>query len=87
MKIKEGFMLRRLGNGYAAVAMGKARKEFNGLIRMNETGKFLWDCLKKGCTEDELVQYLMEEFEVPEEEARKDAGEFAAKLENAGILA
>ncbi len=87
MKIKEGFMLRRLGKDYGAVAMGKARKEFNGLIRMNETGKFLWDCLKKGCTEEELVQSLMGEFEVSEEEARKDAGEFAERLKKAGILA
>lgn len=33
MKIKEGFLLRKLGQEYTAVALGSARKEFNGLIR------------------------------------------------------
>lgn len=86
MKIKEGFLLRKLGNEYVAVAMGKARKSFNGLIRMNDTGKILWDCLKEDRTEEELVKYLTAEYEVNEAEAGADVHAFAEKLKKAGIL-
>lgn len=86
MKIQKGFMLRKLGKDYAAVAMGSARKNFNGLIRMNETGKFLWDCLQKDCTEEELMQRLLTEYDVSREEAEKDIAEFTAGLRKAGIL-
>lgn len=86
MKIKKGFMLRKLGTDYAAVAMGTARKNFNGLIRMNETGKFLWDCLQTDCTEEELIQKLLEEYDTSREEARKDITEFTSGLRRAEIL-
>lgn len=86
MKIKQGFMLRKLGKEYAAVAMGSARKDFNGLIRMNETGKFLWDCLKTDCTKEELLQKLQTEYEVSATEAEKDIMEFTDKLRKVGIL-
>lgn len=80
-------MLRRLGKEYAAVAMGSARKNFNGLIRMNETGKFLWDCLKTDCTEEELLRKVLAEYdEVSQEEAQKDITEFTQRLRKAGIL-
>lgn len=86
MKIQKGFMLRKLGSDYAAVAMGSARKNFNGLIRMNETGKFLWDCLQTECTEEELTQKLLAEYEVTREEAEKDITDFTSRLRKAGIL-
>ena len=86
MKIKKGFMLRKLGTDYAAVVMGTARKNFNGLIRTNETGKFLWDCLQTDCTEEELIQKLLEEYDTSREEAQKDISEFISGLRRAGIL-
>lgn len=86
MKIKKGFILRKLGTDYAAVAMGTARKNFNGLIRTNETGKFLWDCLQTDCTEEELIQKLLEEYDTSREEAQKDIAEFISGLRRAGIL-
>ena len=80
-------MLRKLGSEYAAVAMGNARKNFNGLIRMNDTGKLLWDCLKNDCTEEELLQKVLVEFEgVSQEEAQKDIAEFTQGLRKVGIL-
>lgn len=43
MKIKDGFMLRKVGGQYVVVAFGEASRSFNGIIRLNETGKFLWE--------------------------------------------
>ena len=40
IKAKKGFLLRRLGDEYMVVAIGEASKNFNGMIRMNETGAF-----------------------------------------------
>lgn len=87
MKIKDGFLLRKLGQEYTAVALGSARKEFNGLIRMNDTGKFLWECLQRGCQEEELICCLREEYQVSEEEAVVDVRGFVERLKGAGILA
>ena len=47
IKAKKGFLLRRLGAEYMVVAIGEASRNFNGMIRMNETGAFYWKELEK----------------------------------------
>ena len=42
LKIKKGFILRKLGTEHMAVAIGEASRNFNGMIRLNETGAFYW---------------------------------------------
>ena len=39
LKVKKGFILRKLGTEYMAVAIGEASKNFNGMIRLNGTGE------------------------------------------------
>ena len=86
MKIKKGFIVRRVGGQSVAVAVGEMSKSFNGMIRLNETGKFLWDILAAGAEEDELVAKILEEYEVAEADARADVRSFVAKLEEVGAL-
>lgn len=86
MKIAEGFILRKLGNNYVAVAIGQTRKNFNGLIQMNETGSFLWNCLQKECTKEQLITQLLENYETDYAQAESDVEEFLQKLQNAQIL-
>ena len=77
IKAKKGFLLRRLGDEYMVVAIGEASKNFNGMIRMNETGAFYWKELEQGTTEDDLVAKTMERFtDVTEETARQDVQAF-----------
>lgn len=77
MKAKKGFLLRRLGDEYMVVAIGEASKNFNGMIRMNETGAFYWKELEKGATEDELVAKTQERFpDVDADTARQDVHAF-----------
>lgn len=77
LKIKKGFLLRRLGEEHMAVAIGEASRTFNGMIRLNATGAFYWKELEKGTTEDELVAKTLEQFEgIDEGTARRDVKEF-----------
>ena len=77
LKIKKGFLLRRLGKECVAVAIGEASKAFNGMIRLNETGAFYWEELEKGASEEDLVAKTLERFEnVDEDMARCDVKEF-----------
>ena len=77
LRIKKGFLLRKLGTENMAVAIGETSKEFNGMIRLNETGAFYWKELEKGTTEEELTAKTLERFEGLEAEtARQDVREF-----------
>ena len=86
MKVKEGFVLRKVATTYAVVATGKRVKEFNGVITLNETGAFLWKILEKGASKDELVSALLSEYEVAKDVAEKDVSAFVEKVVSAIIV-
>ena len=42
MKIKEGFIIRQVGGENIVVPIGKTGKDFHGMIKLNDSGAFLW---------------------------------------------
>ncbi len=86
MKIKEGFILRKVGSQYVVAATGKASEHFNGMLRLNETGAFAFRLLQEGVTEDRLAACLMAEYEVGEETVRRDMESFLSALKEADAL-
>ncbi|MCD8090101.1 MAG: PqqD family protein [Clostridiales bacterium] len=61
MKIREGFVIRKVAGKYVAVAAtGQAMKKFHGVIKLNGTGKAIWEGLAEGKTEEEIVNELAE---------------------------
>ena len=59
MKIKSGFVLEKVGGDYLAVAVGELADYFNGMVRLNETGAFLWNLLCEGeFSREELSEKL-----------------------------
>ena len=87
MKIKSGFVLEKVGGAYLAVAVGSRTKDFNGLVRMNGTGAFLWGLLAdEDMTSEELLEKVLSEYEVAEEQARGDIAAFEKTLRDNGIL-
>ncbi len=78
MKIKEGFIIKKLGSGYVVVTIGQASKDFNGMIRLNTAGQFLWQSILDGAdTKEKLVRAMLERYEdLDEETAKADLDEF-----------
>lgn len=87
MKIKEGFMLRDVAEQTMVVAIGEVSKEFNGIIRLNSTGKFLWENLQVDTSEQQLVEKLASEYDVDKATAEKDVAAFVKILRGADLLA
>ena len=86
MKIKEGFMLRQVADEYVVVPIGETVLDFNGMINLTESAGFLWECLEKERTEDELIVCLQAEYEVDAKTAEEDIAEFLKKLKENGFL-
>ncbi|MDD2958471.1 MAG: PqqD family protein [Lachnospiraceae bacterium] len=87
MKIKEGFMIRQLGDQYVVVALGKAADEFKGMIRLNKAGAFLWKQLvAQDMNKETLVAEMLNQYEIDRATVEKDAEEFIDKLTKAELL-
>jgi hypothetical protein len=86
MKLKKNFILREVAGTFLVVAVGDAVKDFNKAINLNSTGAFLWKQLEKEVTEEELVDKLLEEYEIDRETAKKDISGFLQRLREANLL-
>lgn len=86
MKRSPDFMKRKIGTRYVIVAMGKAAKQFDGMISVNGTGALIWDLLEKEITESELAAALVARFEVDPATAAADVHGFITTLKGVGAV-
>lgn len=86
MKIKEGFILRKVGRQYVVAATGEASKNFNGMIRLNAEAAYAFELVQKGITEEALIAALVEKYSAGLEEVKADVAMFLAKLKEADAL-
>lgn len=86
MKIKSGFVLREIADQYMAVAVGERAREMRDMLGMNETAAFLWKLMQEECSEDKLVQKLLDEYEIEEADAKQTIQEFCELLHTEGVL-
>lgn len=86
MKIKDGFMMHKVGNRAVVVAVGENTKNFHGMINLNKTGEFLWKQLENDRTKEELLDAMDATYNVERSEAEKGLEGFLEKLRAAGVL-
>ena len=86
MKIKNGFVVREIAGQSVVVALGAATKSFNGMIKLNESGRSIWDMLVVGAEKSDIVKMLTDTYEVNGEIAARDVDAFVNTLQGANIL-
>ena len=85
MKIKEGYMVREVA-GTAVVVPTVAESTFHGMLKLNGTGRFLWEKLTAETDRESLIAALLAEYEVSEEVAAQGVDAFLASLEKINVL-
>lgn len=86
MKIKNDYVLKTVGNQFIVVPVGKEAVKFQGMITLNPTAKFLFERLKEDQTETQLIDSLMDHYDVTKEIAEKDVHAFIETLKKHQLL-
>ena len=86
MKIKKGYVLRKVADSAVVVAVGDEVVNFGGTINLNDTGTFLWERLEAGADKKELLENMLKEYDVTEEVASEGIEQFLNKLREAGLI-
>ena len=87
MKLKTGFVLRKVADTYVVVAIGAEAKKHNVMITLNETGSLLWEKLSEGADEKALTDAILEVYDIDEATAKADVLKFIDKVKSEGLLA
>ena len=86
MKIKNDFVVKEISDAIVVIPVGSQVMDFNGMVKLNETGAFLFNLLKNETTTDALVNELLYEYEVTREKAEQDVIAFINKLKEADLI-
>ena len=87
MKLKYNFVTNEVADKIVAVAVGDDLQKFNGFIKMNDVGAYIFNMLKNDVTEDEIVAAMQKDFEdATEEEIREAVKEFTDKLRASDVI-
>ena len=81
MEFKKEFILREIVGEAVLIPTGATAAQFNGLMSVNELGKY-----EKASNEDELLKFVLDEYEVDEDVAKTDLDEFLAVLKENEII-
>lgn len=86
MHIVPGFVVRQIAGETVAIPAGEAARALSGLLALNGSGRLLFERLQTEQTEDSLVQYLLEQYEIDAPTAKADVAEFLGILRENGVL-
>ena len=87
MKIKDGFTLHQIGDEYIIMYNGTQNVDFNNIISLNSTAAHLGKHVEgMDFNADTLTDFLMENYEVDSETAKRDAEQLIKNWLEAGII-
>ena len=86
VKIKKGFLKRKIGDKYLVVTTGELSRKGNMFIELNDTASDIWDMLEKGYDRDKIISKLCKKYDAPEEKIQQDVDRLIASMKNAGVF-
>ena len=86
MKAREGFILRNLAGEYLLMPKGEKIKNYDSVVLMNELSAFVWGKLQNPVTQSDLLEAVLNEYDVDEKTAREDLDGLLAELKEAGVV-
>ncbi len=86
MKKSEEFILKEMGGNYILVPYGDKSIDFNGIVTLNDTAKYLWAVANTEFTETDLVNALLTEYDVDEARAKESVKNFIESLTKVGAI-
>ena len=86
MDVKKEFIVREIAGDYILVPYGQTTLDFNGIVTMNELGRFIWENYERAKDEEELLDFILDEYEVEREVAKADLDEFLQVLKDTEII-
>lgn len=87
MKLKYDFVINNVAGETVAVSVGDNEGRFNGYIKLNETGTFIFKMLKKDVAREEIINALCAEYpDATYEDAAESVDILVEQLQGAELL-
>ena len=86
MKLKDGYVLTPMAEDFVLVPTGAAAERFHGIVRLNESAAFIVRRLETETSREEIVNAMLEEYEVTRETAETHTDKMLSRLQEIGAI-
>jgi phosphomevalonate kinase len=87
MKLKYQFVVQKVSGKAVAVAVGQDSQNFNGMIKLNESGELIFHLLGSGdLTQQQLLEQFAQQYETTVENIQTHVLEFVEQLRQNDLL-
>lgn len=86
MRLSDGFITHDSEDEQIMVAVGENADRFHGIIKNNATAAFIVECLKNDTTEENIIDEILEKYDIDRETATKDVHSVITNLKTVGVI-
>lgn len=87
MKLKYNFVVNKVADKTVAVVVGADSENFNGFIKLDDLGAFMFDLLKEETTAEEMAVKMQAQYpDATKEEIDACIEDFVSRLKAEGIV-
>lgn len=86
MRRNDNFVLNYLGDHYVLVPVGQSAIDFNGIMTLNDTAKFLWENLSENVSNNDLSDALVSKYDIDKSTADQAVNLFVSNMRKYGCL-
>ncbi len=86
MQIKDGFILRHVGDEHMVMPTGANVAKFGGAVVLTDVAAFIFEQLMQPIAKEDLLKLVIAEFDVDEETAGKDLDELLGQFQEMGVM-
>ena len=86
MKIKKGFVIRKVMGNNVVIATGAQSKSFHGMVKLNDTAAEIWGYIADGLETDAIIEKMLEKYEVDASLLRQDVEKTVNTLVEQGFV-
>ena len=86
MKVKPGFVVRNIADEFILMPKGDNIGKFKGTILLNEVSAFVWEKLQNPISKEDLLNAILDEYEVNRDVAAKGLGDLLEALRGYDVI-
>lgn len=86
MEVSKDVVYRCVAGEHILIPVGGASLGKNGMFILSEVGGLIWKGISDGKNLEQIVQQILDEYDVDEKTAREDADALIERLQKAGLV-
>ena len=86
MKLKYNFVVRNVAGQTVALAIEQDKCEFNGMIKLNSVGEFIFKLLQNEISEEALINEITNQYDVNFDDAKNSLAPYLETLRKNNLI-